>query len=152
MDLDNYPSIAHMYDMLWLYAKDPIARLIWDPRGWFWSHSFGEQTIKVPFFQQLVKLGRSLLLSRNATILVAQKRWTNQGVSTLHLKTYQRWIQSFKGPSKFILFRWLLVHIRNVAPILGTVAFAMQLRRLPSMSYDLVPWPNKYVIKFFLYS
>ena len=36
--LDPNPSIAHMCDMLWLYAKDPIARLIWDPGGWFWSH------------------------------------------------------------------------------------------------------------------
>ena len=27
------------------------------------------------------------------------------------LKTYWRWIWSFKGPSKFILFRWLLVHV-----------------------------------------
>ena len=29
--LDPYPSIAHMCDMLWLYPKNPVARLTWDP-------------------------------------------------------------------------------------------------------------------------
>ena len=39
---DPYPSTANMCDMLWLYAKDHVARLTWDLRGWFWSHSLGE--------------------------------------------------------------------------------------------------------------
>ena len=108
--LDPYPSIAHTCDMMWLYAKEPVARLIWDPGGWFWTYSLGEQIIKVPFFQYSVKLGRSLLTSMNVMAPAAQKHWTNWGVSTLQLKTYWRWIWSFKGPSKFILFRWLLVH------------------------------------------
>ena len=30
-----YPSVAHMCDIIWLYAKEPIARLLWDPGGWF---------------------------------------------------------------------------------------------------------------------
>ena len=109
--LDPYPSIAHMCDIMWLYSKDPVARLTWDPRGWLWSHSLGEKIVKVPFFQYLVKLGRSLLLSHNGKIPAAQKHWTNWGVSTLHLRTYWKWIWSFKGPTKFILFRWLLVHM-----------------------------------------
>ena len=92
--LDPYPSIAHMCDMLWLYAKDPVARLTWDPGGWFWSHSLGEQIIKVPFFQYSVKLGRSLLLSRNPRIPATQKHWTTWRVSNLHLKNYCRWIWS----------------------------------------------------------
>ena len=29
--LDPYPSISHTCDMMWLYAKEPIARLLWDP-------------------------------------------------------------------------------------------------------------------------
>ena len=123
--LDPYPSIAHMCDMLWLYAKEPVAILIWDLGGWFWSHSLGEQTIKVPLFQYSVKLGRLLLMSWNVMVPATQKHWTNWGVSTLHLKTYWRWIWSFKRPTKFILFRWPLVHValpvdhslkRNIAP------------------------------------
>jgi hypothetical protein len=31
--LDPYPSIAHMCDMMWLYAKELVARLLWDPGG-----------------------------------------------------------------------------------------------------------------------
>ena len=92
--LNPYPSIAHMCDMLWLYAKDPVARLTWDSGGWFWSHSLGEQIIKVPFFQYSVKLGRSLLLSRNPRIPATQKHWTTWRVSNLHLKNYCRWIWS----------------------------------------------------------
>ena len=49
--LDPYPSIAHTCDMMWLYAKEPVARLMWDPGGWFSTYSLGEQIIKVPFFQ-----------------------------------------------------------------------------------------------------
>ena len=71
--LDPYSSIAHTCDMLWLYAKDPVARLTWDTGGWFWSHSLGEQIIKVPFFQYTIKLGRALLLSQNARIPATQK-------------------------------------------------------------------------------
>ena len=33
--VDHYTSIAHMCDMMWLYAKEPVARLLWDPGGWF---------------------------------------------------------------------------------------------------------------------
>ena len=91
----------------------------------------GGKIIKVPFFQYSVKLGRSLLLSQNVKIPAAQKHWTNWGVSTLHLRTYWKWIWSFKGPTKFILFRWLLVHMAlpvghalkgNVAPNLRQCA------------------------------
>ena len=49
--LDPHPSIPHMCDMMWLYAKEPIATLLWDPGSWFWTYSFGEQIIKNPFFQ-----------------------------------------------------------------------------------------------------
>ena len=28
--LDPQPSIAHLWDMLWLYARQPINRLMWD--------------------------------------------------------------------------------------------------------------------------
>ena len=28
--LDPSPSISHMCDMMWLYAKEPVARLLWD--------------------------------------------------------------------------------------------------------------------------
>ena len=70
-----------------------------------------EEIVKVPFLQYYsVKLGRSLLLSRNVTIPTTQKHGTNWSVSTLHLRTYKRWIWSFKGPTKILLFRWLLVH------------------------------------------
>ena len=31
--VDPYPSIAHMCDMMWLYAKEPVARLLWDREG-----------------------------------------------------------------------------------------------------------------------
>ena len=75
--LDPSPSIAHMSDMLWLYAKDPAARLIWDLGGWFWPHSLGEQTITGPFFQFSLKLGTSLLLSWNVMVPAAQKHWSN---------------------------------------------------------------------------
>ena len=49
-------------------------------------------------------------MSGNVTVPADEKHWTNWGVSLLQLKTYWRWIWSFKGPTKFILFRWLLVH------------------------------------------
>ena len=108
--LDPYPSIAHMCDMMWLYAKEPVTILLWDPGDWFCSYSLGEQIIKIPFFQYSMKLGRSLVMSKNVKTPATQKYWTNWGVSTLQLITYQRCIQSFKGPTKFTLFRWLLVH------------------------------------------
>ena len=88
--------------------------------------------IRKSFSQYSVKRGRALLLSRNARIPAAQKHWTTWGVSTLHLKTYWKWIWSFKGPTKFILFRWLLVHMAlpvghslkgNVAPNLRQCGF-----------------------------
>ena len=31
----------YMCDMMWLYAKKHVARLLWDPGGWFWSHLGG---------------------------------------------------------------------------------------------------------------
>ena len=71
--LHPYPSIAHMFDMLWLYAKDPVAT---DHKGSLLSVLSKTWKIIVPFFQYSVKLGRSLLLSRNARILAAQKHWT----------------------------------------------------------------------------
>ena len=100
--------------------------------GWLWSYSLGKHNINVPFFQYSVKLGRSLLISTNVTVPIAQKHWTNWGVSILQLKTYWRWIWSFKGPTKFILFRWLLVYVAlsvgqslkgNVAPNLRQCGF-----------------------------
>ena len=33
--LDPYPSISYMCDMMWLYTEEPVARLLWDPGGWF---------------------------------------------------------------------------------------------------------------------
>ena len=54
--LDTYPSIAHMCDIVWLYAKDPVERLTWDPRGWIWSQSLGENIVKVPFSQYSIIL------------------------------------------------------------------------------------------------
>ena len=39
--LDPYPSIDHTCGMIWLYAKEPVARLLWDPGGQFWSCSLG---------------------------------------------------------------------------------------------------------------
>ena len=81
--LDLSPSIAHMCDMMWLYAKERVASLLWDPGGWFWSYSMGEHIVKVPFFQHSVKLGRSLMMSAHVMVPVAQKYWTNGGVSTL---------------------------------------------------------------------
>ena len=100
------------------------------------SNFLGEHVIKVTFFQYSVKLGSSLLFSRNARILATQKHWTTWGVSTLHLKTYWRWIWSFKEPTKLILFRWLLVHTTllvghslkgNVTPNLRQCGFCHEL-------------------------
>ena len=71
-------------------------------------------------------------MSQNVMVPTTQKHWTNWGVSTLHLKTYWRWIWSFKGATRFILFRWLLVHMAlpvddslkgNVAPNLRQCGF-----------------------------
>ena len=81
--LHHSPSITHMCDRMWLYAKEPVARLLWDPKGWFWSYSLGEQFVKVPFFQYSVKLGRSLLMSTNATVPTTQKHWTNFAIENL---------------------------------------------------------------------
>ena len=69
----SYPSISHKCVMMCLYAKEPMARLLWDPGDWLWSYSLGEHIIMVPFFQYLVKLGRSLLMSLSVTIPIAQK-------------------------------------------------------------------------------
>ena len=33
--LDPQPSVAHLWDMLWLYAQQQVSRLMWDPGGWF---------------------------------------------------------------------------------------------------------------------
>ena len=60
--------------------------------------------------QYNVKLGRTLLMSKNILTLVAQKHWNKWGVSRTYLKAYSKWIWSFKGPTKYILFRWLLLH------------------------------------------
>ena len=39
-----YPSIAHMCDIMWLQAKDPIARLTWDPGGGFGDTPWGKSS------------------------------------------------------------------------------------------------------------
>ena len=31
--LDPQPSIAPLWDMLWLYARQPVSRLMWEPGG-----------------------------------------------------------------------------------------------------------------------
>ena len=42
--LDPSPSIAHMSDMLWLYAKDPVARLTWDSGAGFGHIPWGNRS------------------------------------------------------------------------------------------------------------
>ena len=36
--LDPQPSIAQLWDMLWLYARQQVSRLMWDLGGWFWTN------------------------------------------------------------------------------------------------------------------
>ena len=57
-----------------------------------------------------MKFGRTLLMSKNIPIPAAQKHWNKWGISSIHLKAYWKWIWSLKGPTKYILFRWLLLH------------------------------------------
>ena len=71
--LDPQPSIAYLLDMLWLYARQPINRLMWDPGGWSWTSPMMDPMQKVPFFQYNVKFGRTLLMSKNIPIPAAQK-------------------------------------------------------------------------------
>ena len=33
--LDPQLSVAHLWDMLQLYAQHLVSRLMWDPRGWY---------------------------------------------------------------------------------------------------------------------
>ena len=108
--LDPQPSIAQLWDMVWLYARQPVSRLMWDPGGWSWTSPMMDPMQKVLFFQYTVKLGRTLLMSKNIPIPAAQKHWNKWGVSSNHLKAYWKWIWSFRGPSKYTLFKWLLLH------------------------------------------
>ena len=48
--LDPQPSISHLSDMLWLYAWQPINRLMWDPGGWSWTSPMMDPMQKVMFF------------------------------------------------------------------------------------------------------
>ena len=56
--------------------------------------------------------------------MIAKYDCTMWGIWTLQLKTYWRWIWSFKGPSKLILFRWILMHaaLPVVQTLKGNVA------------------------------
>ena len=49
-------------------------------------------------------------MSKNTLAPAAQKHGNKRGVSSMHLKAYWKWIWSFRGPTKYILFRWLLLH------------------------------------------
>ena len=35
--LDPRPPTAHLWDMLWLYVRQPISRMMWNPGEWFWT-------------------------------------------------------------------------------------------------------------------
>ena len=104
--LDPQLLIAQLWDMLWLYAQQPFSRMMWDPRGWFWTNSMMDPLQKVPFFQYNVKLDITLSMSKNTPTLVAQKNRNKWGVSSAHLKAYSTGIWSFKGPTKYILFQY----------------------------------------------
>ena len=71
--LDPHSSIAQLWDMLWLYARQPVSRLMWDPRGWFWTNPVMDPLQKVLFFQYIVKFGRTLLMSKNIPTPATQK-------------------------------------------------------------------------------
>ena len=101
--LDPQPSIVELWDMLLLYARQPVSRLMWDLGGWFWTSPMMDPLHKVPFFQYTMKFGRTLLMSKNIPTPAAQKHWNKWGVSSNHLKAYWKWIWSFRGPTKYII-------------------------------------------------
>ena len=47
---------------------------------------------------------------KNIPAPATQKHWNKWGVSRIHLKAYWKCIWSFRGPTKYILFTWLLLH------------------------------------------
>ena len=52
------------------------------------------------------------VLSKTWKIIIALSECNDTSSSeTLDLRSYWKWIWSFKGPNKFIPFRWLLVHM-----------------------------------------
>ena len=33
--LDPSPTVGHLWDALWLYSNKSMARMMWDPGGWY---------------------------------------------------------------------------------------------------------------------
>ena len=66
------------------------------------------------------------LMSKNIPTHAPQKHWNKWGVSSIHLKAYWKWIWSLKGPTKYILFRWLLLHATLGQSLKGDVATSLR--------------------------
>ena len=98
--MDPQPPVPDLWDTLWLYARNLVSRLMWDPGGWFWTSSMMDPLQKVPFFQYTVIFGRTLLMSTNIPTPVAQKRRNKWGVSSIHLKALLEMDMVFQATNK----------------------------------------------------